>query len=803
MNKMHAEALPQPMPRARGTAANGPSEVPLRLILTKLRKHRWMILSSAGLATAVAALIVWSLLPTYRAKASVLFELENRARIIEIDELVDTDGSSTEYLQTQVEVLRSRQLAETIARELALDEHWEFNDSIPTPPGIGRSGPLAELSERFRGTLSELTGMAMSQVRTLLGMSGGGAAREEARSIAARDVDETDAATDPETTLLGDAAETRLGSAVMERRKVVQVKGTNMVRISFDSADPVLAAEVANAFAREYINGVRVRKAGLTDEAAGWLSTRLEVLKAKLEEAERDLLDFRESNGLVDFQGNVGGLNEQQIGIVTRELIDARGEMQEMRVLAREVAVARAAGPEALKQLPAVAVDPVVQRYRISLQDAERELAELSNRYLERHPRVVDARSSVATIERALERQISGIAEQIERGYVIAQAKVESLESDLLNEKGAIQSLGRKQIQLLELEREVQVNNDLYQRFFNRVREAEEARGLSHANASVADPASVPQTPVAPRTTLILFSVFTLFSLGASGLVFAMEDFKDTIQGVHDVESKLGVPVVGVVPLVRGRGRVWSDENTLTPRHLRDRDGRFLESMRTLRAGIRLEDERGGAQVIMITSSVPHEGKSTIASNLAQVLGKTERVLLIEADLRRPGMSRSLRVRGPGLADVLRKTHLPSECIRRRAIDGVHLMPAGHIDDESPELLLESALAPTMNVFRAYYDRILIDSAPVQAVSDALILGKHVDTTLFVVKADDTSSIVASRGVRRLQQHGVDICGAIISQVDLDTVARYGGDHYYEGYFDKYRYGDTALHKARRLKSAA
>lgn len=783
-------------PRRTNGGRSTEADLQLRMLLTTLRKHQWRILSAALLTTALAALIVWSLLPTYRAQASILFESGNSDQIIQFDDILNADDGSSEYFLTQVELLRSRQLAANVARAESLDQHWEFNPERPVPERYRPSGPIAPFVNAAVSSGGELYDRALAHLNALIGRGQSAdapSAVEPAIDAAGQAIDPEAA---PEDTLATIDVNSRLVTDVIARTKVIQFKGTNLVRVTFDSADPELAASVANAFGREYVAATHSRKAGLTDEASGWLGERVEVLRTTLDTAEAALLEFREENGLVDYQGEIGGLNEQQIGIVTGELIDARREMQEARALVREVNAARLAGTEALEHIPAIAVDPGVQRYRLTLQENERELNELRNRYLDRHPRVVDARSNVETAAANLQRHVLNLADQVEKRYGIAQANVASLESDLAEEKGESQSLGRKQLELIELEREVEINADLYERFFNRARETEEAKSLMSANATVADPASVPQEPVKPRKTLILFAVFSLTTLAAGGLVIAMEDFKDTIQGIHDVESKLGLNVLGVVPMLKGSSDLFhsADSQALTPRRIRDSDGRFVESMRTLRTSVRLLDTIGTCRTIMVTSSVPGEGKSTIASNLAQALGKTERVLLIEADLRRPGISQSLHLQGPGFANLLRGEIVPSKGIHRKAIEGVDLLAAGHIDEESPELLLSPSLDPMLKMFGKYYDGIVIDSAPVQAVSDALILGQFADKTLFVVKADDTSSAIVSRAVNRLLHHDIDICGAVISQVDIRQVSRYGGDHYYQGYFDKYGYGENVRH---------
>ena len=223
-----------------------------------------------------------------------------------------------------------------------------------------------------------------------------------------------------------------------------------------------------------------------------------------------------------------------------------------------------------------------------------------------------------------------------------------------------------------------------------------------------------------------------------------------------------------------------------------------------------LEDD---SQVIMVTSSVPREGKSTFATNLAHSLSKLENVLLIEADLRRPGIGRALGVKAGGLGDLLERGGVYlDDCIRKDVIGRLDVLPAGRSRDSGLELLASAKFGHMMQLLRTKYDRIVLDLAPVHAVSDALVVGEYVDAAVYVVKADSTPLPVVERGISLLQDAGVFIAGAVISQVDIDKLSAYGGDNDYIGYFDYYGYaeddaadnrrgGNSAMNYARRSQT--
>jgi len=751
----------------------------LRAIIVTLRKYKWPIIFVTAIATALTALFVSTITPVYRATATLLFEQDSQPSFV--NPLVGVDSSGFNYIQTQVEVLGSRTLADRIATEMKLEEHWEYNRTLARPAEFERTG-IRDLVKRYVGKLP-----AAEQVL--------GGDKEKA----------------PDASVVFDREQ--MVRQLAGRITVRPLKRTNLVQVSVDGVDRVLATGIANEVGDSYIDHFLDTKDSRNREAFDWLDGKVSELKQKLEVSEAALLAERQRIGLTD-QGS--DLSARQVEILTTRLIDAKGQMEEAKILFDEVRSVSAApssgsGEVTLRvegqttqpqnryryvgtpyeSLPVVDSSVAVQRNKVAAQEAQRLLDELNNRYGSKHPRVIDAKSNLDTATNNLDRQISNVISSVENKYRAALANVRSIESELDAQKSRGYQVGRAQIKLVELEREVETNKLLYQEAYQRLREADEAEGLQTVNMSVTDTAAVPQFPVKPNKSLMVLLGFLLSLFGASALAFIYEEMKETVRGIQDVEKRLGLSVFGIVPLIKS-GMFGRKSAPLIPGAFADKRGSFEEAIRTIRTGVTLTELEEARQVIMVTSSVPGEGKSTVASNLAFSFSKLDRTLLIEADMRRPGLGRALGIRSHGLSELLGNQAYLEDCLRESEIGDLDLIPAGGMTENPLELLASAQFVELLDQLKTQYDRIVIDLAPVQAVSDALIVGKYVDTCIYVIKADSTPLPIVQRGIDRLQEAGVYVSGTVVSQVDINKVTSYGGDYYYQGYYDYYGYGDKA-----------
>ncbi|MEM7256204.1 MAG: polysaccharide biosynthesis tyrosine autokinase [Pseudomonadota bacterium] len=759
---------------------NNPDDsIDLRAIIITLRKFKWPIILTTALFTAATALVVASMTPIYRSTATLLFEDKKEKTVFD----QSFGFANNEAIQTQVEILKSRTLAARVVDELKLAEHWEYNNSLPVPEQQQNRGPLAPIKTAISGFLP---GNANSDSEVQV-------QDEELR----RD---------------------QMIRKLMGRTSVTSLRQTNLVKVSVEGVDRELATKIANGIGSGYTDFFIEQSNSRNKEAKEFLQSKVDELKVKLEESEQRLLEARRSAGI---SGDGGDFANQTIALFRNRLVDAQTKLEIARIQWEEVQQAGGASPSTVtfgvegeedlagfqyvgsgyEVLPVVDSSPLVQRNKEGMQEARRVLGELSNRYGEKHPRVIDARSNYRTALSNLDRQIANVVSSVEKQYLAARGQVRSLEADIAREEGKAYRLSEGRVQTKEIELERDSNKTYYEEAVAELRSYQE-ENLQAVPMSVSDPASVPEAPVKPKKTLIVLLGFLASLFGISALLFTYESMKETVQGIQDVEKKLGIPVFGIVPVIRTGLMQKKKSIPLVPGKFEDSRGAFAEAIRTIRTSATVSDLDVHNQVIMVTSSVPSEGKSTFAANLAYSMSSLENTALIEADMRRPGLGRALGIKSNGLSDLLEGHAYLEDCMRINAIGDLDLIPVGRVPENHLELLASPEFAELMALLKERYDRIVIDLAPVQAVSDAIVVGKYADAAIYVVKADSTPLPVIKRGVDRLQEAGINVAGAVISQVDLAKVAGYGGDYYYQGYYDYYGYGETKKSSSAKRRAS-
>ncbi len=828
-------------------ASSSPSlsdQIDLQQYLRILRKHKWPIVLLTALVTTLAAYYAHTATPIYSATSTLLIESQ-KTDVISVNELVGLDNENSDYYQTQFELLKSRELALRVVRHLGLLNN-PYYSPLPTialersaaginpdlysgssSSGLSQndtSNPQTGLAEtadqltgdstetgfsldrisldRIKSAVSELfaqltsdrdaqensTGSANDSVAILNTETG---ALDEAGAVPGNQVvsnyPELDLSLFTQEEI--ESAERAAVGTFLGGLSINPVRRTKLVKISYLSPDPAFAANAANAVGEQYIVAYLDARLELTTQASTWLSGKLQDLKKKLEGSEAKLLTFKEQNNLVDVDGSVGRLNERELFYATEELARARSELSDAADLRSQVRRFRG-DTQLLESLPIFQTDPVVREMKIETGQLQRELDELLNRYGERHPRIIDARSRLQSIQNTLNANVARIVETVENEHRLISQRVASLEASLSEGKREIQGLGSKQFELESLEREVQTNRDLYDTFFTRMTEADSAEGLEAANARVTEYAIASGRPIKPKKSLII-ALAALGSLILSMLMaFLYEQMDDTVKSAEDVERKIGVRMLGILPLIKGGLLGGKKELPLNPLEIKDKKGTFMESINTARTAITLDDNGKHRRVILVTSSVPGEGKSTTSLNLAFALAQMEKTLLIDCDLRRPTIAKSVNLprTHPGLSSIIAGTAPARECILRGAIGDLDIMCSGPAPDQPLELLSSARFANILEQLGQHYDRIVLDCAPTQAVSDALVLSQLSDAVVYNVKSHDTSVELVKRGLTRLRQVNAKIAGVLITQVDIDKIVSYGGDYYYQGYYDYYGY---------------
>ena len=569
---------------------------------------------------------------------------------------------------------------------------------------------------------------------------------------------------------------------VLANLSIAPVRNSQLVEIAFESADAALAARIANTVALAYIEGQLEGRLEMTQQAASWLTERLDGLRQQLEVSEQALQQYRETNRLVDVGGNVLSVNAAQLEKTTEQLVEARQERARMRTLYRQVEGVSTDAPGALDAAPAVMQNQLIMQLKATEGERLSRLSELSKRYGDKHPAMIQARSELASVQQNIRQEIGKIAESVRRQYEAAQQNERQLEREFASRKNAVQDVNRKQYRLGVLEREVETNRQLYDMFLARFKESDAAEDLQATNARVIDPATAPGAPFKPRRQLIALVAFFLAIAAGVVLAFLRDYLDNTFKSSADVEETLGLPVLGSIPYLRRKKR-----QDLTRLLLDDKNSGFAEALRTLRTGVTLAGIDEPHRSLLVTSAVQGEGKTTVSVDLGLAFSQLERVLLIDADMRAPAVSATcgLDPRQPGLADVMAGTASLADCVTKVEGSELHVLPAGIKPPNPLELLSSQRFAQLLESCLSEFDRVIIDAPPAQAVSDPLVLSRQAQGVLLVVRADSTPAPVVQAVVKRLRGHQAPLVGVALNQVN----ARKSGQYGYGGYYGYSRYG--------------
>jgi succinoglycan biosynthesis transport protein ExoP len=577
---------------------------------------------------------------------------------------------------------------------------------------------------------------------------------------------------------------------------VAPVKGTQLAKITYESSDPKFAAAVANDLAHTYIENNLESRVQVTQQATAWLAEKNDSLREKLLESEQKLQTYRESQELIDVAASRTGktLSSTEVEVASLKLAEAKQRRIQAENIASQVKQLPNQNIETLATIPAVLQNNLVEHLKEQEAEAEKKLSELMKRYGDKHPKIIAAQSDLDAARQSVADQILKVVEGINNEAKVARATEKDLEEQLAESKKKMQMIKRKEYRLDQLERELVVNRQLYDTFSARLKEASDGGEMITANARIIDHAVAAKKPVRPdRILLSLTAIISSFVLAVL-IAFIREAMNSTIRSKDDVRLKLHQQLLGVLPLLRDEKGVAD----FSLEYTKNVTGSFAESIRTMRTGVVLSGLDNPHKVLVVTSSIPGEGKTTVASNLAAAFGQMEKTILIDADMRRPSIAKNFSIKSssPGLSNLVAETAELDECIHR--IDGLSfaILTAGMLPPNPLELLSSKHFATALQKLEQHYDRIIIDTAPCEVVSDALVLSTLSNAVIYVVKADQTSIRIVKSGLARLREIKAPITGVVLNQVDISKKSMHDGyGRYHGGYYDYYGYSAPAADK--------
>jgi succinoglycan biosynthesis transport protein ExoP len=716
--------------------------------------YLWRVFGLATLISILVALIMLSITPQYIATATILIEAD-QAKVLSIEEVYGVDSSRDEYFQTQYEILKSRQIAEKVIEKLKLYQHPTFDPEYKNnqPSFINKSIKLIKKS-----LIDALPFLPQTEVEVLT----------EEQILAAR--------------------KRYAVNKFIDAFKVMPITKTQLVNLTYENESAQLAALIANTVGEVYIENYLQAKLDMTAKATTWLNGSLQGLRIKLDTTEKRLSDFYEREQLVNIKGIVG-LASDELQQLSELLLEAQGSFKRNETIYQLVNTANA-DIATLAALPEVLNHPSIRGVKPAELTAQSRVSELSKVYGPRHPKMIAAKAELDTISASLTNQIKVVVNGINIEYTNALAKVKELKSEVVVAKQEYRKLSKLDNERKTLQREVDINQQLYNTFFTRLKETSELGGFESANARILDQALPPRFASKPRKNLIIALTFVLtFGLGIA-LALALDGLNNCIRSVDDVEKKLGQRMLGIIP--------WQKHDKKKNMALRlffdAKQHMFGEAVRTLRTSLQLLNMNKPSKTILVTSSAPKEGKSTVSINLAFAMGQLNTVLLIDTDLRRPSLASQFSLPGfqPGLANLITDTHTIEECVVTDEVSGIDLICAGTLPHNPQELLASETFVRLIEGLKDKYDHIIMDSAPTQAVSDAIIVSQVCDSVVYVVKSDSTSVKMINNGLSAFMQLGHRVDGVVLNQVDMKKAKKSGQ---YTGYYDQYGYqrDSTAL----------
>lgn len=733
----------------------------LRQIMHTLWRRKMIIIATSFILTLLAVLAVMQATPLYVAEAQLVVERQ-RERTLEFRQVLQ-DGRLDHYTnRTEAAVLMSRGLAGKVVDELDLVNHPLFNPALGEPKSRGLMDRI-DLRGFVRGlipnwVLDELRGGAEDSTHTETNYS-----TEEMAAFLREDV------------LEAFLAGVDVSSSDLSR----------VLEVTYVSSDPEFAAQAANALAEVYINETILRKFAANARATDWLNQQVSELRKRLEASRNALEAHRRSMGFVDIQGQSSVLG-QQLGQLNIDHVRARSGRAEAEARYQQIQklLQSANGTESAAQ---VLDSPLIQRLREQEAAVIRQLGELRTQLRGQHPRLILKESELADLQQKIRREVTKITTSLGNELEIAEIRERTTASEVERLKQAIQKQNESIVTLRALESEVAANDAIYQTILTRFKETDvQDDATQQADARLISPAVPPLRPSYPRKSLIVFVVLIASTVAGILLVFVLEHLDAGFRSLPQIEQFTGMPPLGIVPKLQG----------FAMRHLRPQDAvlekpnsMFAESIRSIRTSLMLSGPVA-PQTIIVTSSVPGEGKTSLTLALGRSAAKAgQRVVVIDCDMRRPSIHEELDTPNlRGLAEYLEDTAELEEITEIDEPSGMHFVTAGHNAPNPTDLLNRDRMARLIERLQLAYDLVLFDTPPVLAISDAMVLAKHVNKCIYAIRWGDTDRSAVSVGIRNLLDSKANLAGVVLTQVDVRKHSGYSygghGDTY--GTYEKY-----------------
>jgi capsular exopolysaccharide synthesis family protein len=691
-----------------------------------ISKHRWTIVAITSVVTVLVAIASFRATPIYEATVRLDIEADT-PQIQSLNDLFrDEMFSDQQFIGTQIQVLEGEILAQRTMEELSVPGNPAWVAALEGQREVPQPAP--------RVTSEQLLGVFKGNLR------------------------------------------------------VQNVRDSHVVDVTFESANPELSAKVANALGNNYIEYSFRQKYDATRQAAGWMEQQLDELKAKVEKSQQALVDYERQNSIVNVSDKQSVV-DQRLADLSHDLTEAQNDR-----LQKESMYELVRDNEA--QVALVAQDELLQKLDEKYADLKSQYADAVQQYGPKHPKAVRLQSQVEEVQSLTTRERTRLVERIKNDYNAALGRERLLTAAVAREKVEVGQLNQLLIQHNILQREFQTNQQLYDSLQQRLKDATVSAGLRATNIHVIDPARPPKSPVRPQKVHNILIGFMVGLVLGIAVVFLREILDTSIKSIDEAERYAQAPALAVVPhgrFVAARralslGKTNGSSFAAQQLAILNRPlSPLAEAFRTLLTSVVLSTAPQPPQMLLVTSSTSGEGKTLTSLNLSIALAQRgEPTLLIDADMRHPGIAKALGVDNTkGLSTILTGQHRFEEVIQPYpSVSTLSVLPAGPRPPNPAQLLSSPAMQALLQDLRGRFKTVLIDCPPILPVTDSILLSTLVDGIVFVVESGRTMRAAVTRARKVLQNVNAHVIGLVLNKVDVRFEGYYG---YYNHYYYHYR----------------
>lgn len=671
-----------------------------------------------SIVTVLAILAVSKITPTYVATATLLLK-EQKDSILSLPGGLDLGMGEEDAVVTEIEVLGSRNMMAQVIEELDMTSHPAF------------TGPLKKRG--LKHIIADVLPFATGEEEVVL-----------------------------QTETIEEANSFKMIGLFDSGLSLGSIPQTQMITVSFESSSPELARDVANTMAELYIKRNENIFKENAEREAQWLDERLYQLRVQMQGLEETLSEFLEENDLVVTEG-VSGLSAGKIKQLKTQVLREQKRNLELSTLNALVEGAGIDDVTALLGVDYVAKNATVQLLRQNEMQAQKKVNELNTMFGPKHPKMIAAQSELSQVKEGLLVELRSIASNAKTNLAASDDILKEIRAELKIARQEHQHTQKLENQFIRLTREIDSSRELYEKLLQQSLHNRLATASHVGFASLVDPAIAPPYPTKPKKKLLV-GIAIVMSIALSVTVILVFDamMNDSFRSASDVRRYLDVPLLGIVPRIKKK----KDENSPGQKGHK----RFLEAIRTIKTNLILQLKQDpNKKVISITSTLIGEGKSLVAKSLAESLAGQGKVLLVDADLRRPSLGPyyGLPESHMGLSDLLKGEASFIDCVHLHEESGVALLPAGTVPEDPLDLLFSPRFHLLLKRIKQHYRYVVIDSVQTEAVSDAFVIARKADALVYVIKSNSTKREHVTNLFDRLRNQGIEVSGVVATHVDV------------------------------------